>query len=225
VNCEVRSAEIVGEAGVEGNGQYELAQVIAGDVRPDSGTVWVKSEGNKGSPHAARAAVVHEDRHKEGLVLDADVGENLLLGELSRFSVMGFLRQGKIDQESRVREARAQVKPPGLWRIVRGLSGGNQQKIVVARALSRVEEGCGALVLAHPTRGVDVLAARAIHEQILEIAARRRVAVLVISSDLNELRTLCHRILVMARGKIVDDLPPTATDAELGARMLEGRVA
>jgi simple sugar transport system ATP-binding protein len=91
----------------------------------------------------------------------------------------------------------------------------------MARAIARTENGARALVLAHPTRGVDLGAARALHERILATAARG-VAVLVVSADLHELRTLSDRILVMARGAIVADLPPTATDGELGAAMLGG---
>ena len=103
----------------------------------------------------------------------------------------------------------------------RALSGGNQQKIVVARAIARVERGARALVLAHPTRGVDLGAARAIHAQLLE-AARRGVAVLVVSADLHELRALCDRIVVLSRGRIRAELPPTADDRTIGRAMLEG---
>ncbi|WP_394828693.1 ABC transporter ATP-binding protein [Pendulispora albinea] len=214
VGLEVRSAEIVGIAGVEGSGQRELLQVITGAVRPDQGTVWSKT----------KVAVVHEDRHREGLVLDADVRENLLLGELRRFSILGWLRQRALDLEARARSSRTRIEPSRIDVPARALSGGNQQKIVTSRALVRLTQGSSVLVLAHPTRGVDIASARSIHEQIVDVATRRRAAVLIISSDLQELRALAGRILVMARGRITADLPPGATDAELGERMLAAPV-
>jgi simple sugar transport system ATP-binding protein len=176
--------------------------------------------GGGGADPPPKVAVVFEDRHAEGLVLDATVRENFVLGELSRFATAGVVRNGLVETEARARQDRARVYPPDLDLPARALSGGNQQKIVVGRALARIDQGCAALVLAHPTRGVDLGAARSIHEQILDAATRRRVAVLVISSDLAELRVLCHRLIVMAKGRIVAELPPTATDAEIGEKML-----
>jgi simple sugar transport system ATP-binding protein len=153
-------------------------------------------------------------------VLSAPLRDNLVLGELAHFTSLGLLQQSAVDDEARLRCDKGGVHPHDLDLPAAALSGGNQQKLVIARALARVELGCPALVVAHPTRGVDIGASRAIHAQILEAAVRRRVAVLVISSDLSELRALCDRILVMADGQIVADLPPTSTDAEIGERML-----
>ncbi len=218
VSFEVRAGEIVGIAGIEGNGQRELVRVIAGLERPDSGMVWPKPDGIK--KRGVRPAVVHEDRHHEGLVLSASLRDNLVLGELEHFTSMGLLQQTALDDEARLRCDKGAVQPHDLDLPASALSGGNQQKLLIARALARVELGCPALVVAHPTRGVDIGASRAIHAQILEAALRRRVAVLVISSDLSELRTLCDRILVMADGQIVADLAPTASDAQIGERML-----
>jgi simple sugar transport system ATP-binding protein len=212
LSVEVRAGEIVGIAGVEGNGQREMVSILAGDVVPDSGRVSV-----------GEVAVVHEDRHKEGLVLDASVRDNVVLGELARFSnALGFLDRPAMDREARARVDRAQA-PPNLEWPARALSGGNQQKLVVARAIAKIERavkrGATALVLAHPTRGVDIGASRAIHAEILE-AARRGVAVLVVSADLPELRTLADRILVLLRGCIVARLLPSASDQEIGRAML-----
>ncbi len=224
VSFTVRSGEIVGVAGVEGNGQRELVRALAGLEPRAAGTVLVAGraldrDGVSLPARSRRAhlAVVLEDRHAEGLLLDATVADNLVLGDV------GDPRDGPLDERAMVarRIARFHVDPPDPARLARELSGGNQQKIVVARALDRVA-GRGAeaaLVLAQPTRGVDVGAAATIHEAIGE-AARAGLAVLVVSADLGELRRLSHRILVMHRGRIVADRPAGASDEEIGRLML-----
>ncbi len=209
ISFEVRGGEIVGIAGVEGNGQRELVRVLAGLQTPTAGSI----EGG------ADASVVHEDRQAEGLILDAAVRDNLLLGELARyarFGVLGVLDQRAIDRDARARADRFDVVPRDLGAVARSLSGGNQQKIVMARAIARER---GVLVVAHPTRGVDLGATGAIHAQLLA-AAGAGAAVLVISADLQELRALSDRILVMARGGIVAELSPSSSDAEIGANMI-----
>ena len=211
VSLEVASGEIVGVAGVLGNGQSELVAVLGGLLDADSGEFITRGP----------VAVVHEDRQTAGLVLDATVEENLVLGELAHFTRRGLVDDARIAIVADERIARFDIRPPARRAPARTLSGGNQQKIVLARALARDPS---VLVIAHPTRGVDLLAARAIHEQIL--AARSRgMAILVIGADLAELRLLCDRILVMVRGRVVASLPPTADDATLGAAMLGGEAA
>jgi simple sugar transport system ATP-binding protein len=206
VSLSLRAGDIVGVAGVEGNGQKELVGVLSGDIQPDAGTV-------RGGP----VAVVREDRQVEGLVLDASVRDNIVLGELGRFTRwLGVLDAGAIEREARARLDRSGA-PPDLDRPARTLSGGNQQKIVVTRALAREAK---ALVLAQPTRGVDLGAMRDIHAEIAG-AARRGAGVLVVSADLDELRALASRIVVLARGRIVGDIPVSeATDEHLGRLML-----
>jgi general nucleoside transport system ATP-binding protein len=204
---EVHKGEIVGIAGVEGNGQRELVRVLAGLLSPTRGEVYV---------FGAPPAVVHEDRHAEGLVLDATVRDNLVLGELGRFSRHGVLDWSAMSEVARERMSLGDVRPAGLDRSARSLSGGNQQKIVTVRAVARARP---VIVLAQPTRGVDLGAARVIHAQILE-AADRGAGVLVLSSDLSELKTLCDRILVLRRGRLVGSFPPDATDGQIGAAML-----
>jgi general nucleoside transport system ATP-binding protein len=217
LNLEVRAGEIVGIAGVEGNGQRELVQVLAGLVRADSGRVSVVERPILGK-RASAVAVVHEDRQKEGLVLDADLTDNVLLGELKAYSKYGVLDVRAMLRDARERLDRAHADY-ALDAPARTLSGGNQQKIVMARAIAKIEKGASALVLAHPTRGVDLGASRAIHQEILSAAAKQ-VAVLIVSSDLAELRAVCDRILVLANGRIVADLTPSATDQEIGRMML-----
>lgn len=207
VSLTLHGGEIVGIAGVEGNGQHEIVSVLAGDAPPDSGSI-------EGGP----CAVIREDRQTEGLVLDATLRDNIVLGELGRFTFVGPL--GVLDTTRLEREAKARIErsgaPNDLDRVARTLSGGNQQKIVVARVLAREAK---VVVAAQPTRGVDLAATLDIHEE-LTFAAQRGAGVLVISSDLDELRKLASRILVLARGEIVAELPPSASDDEIGKLML-----
>ncbi len=209
VSIEVHAGEIVGVAGVEGNGQRELVLVLAREVRPDTGEVL-----------GAAAAVIREDRQTEGLVLDATLRDNIVLGELGTFaSKAGLLDLGALEVEAEARLARSGAGAD-LDRTARMLSGGNQQKIVVARALARIGAKCArALVAAQPTRGVDLGASHDIHARLREAAAGG-AGVLLLSADLDELRALCSRVLVLASGQIVADLPPTTSDEELGRRML-----
>jgi len=207
---EVRAKEIVGVAGVSGNGQSELVRVLGGLQERDGGDVV-----------AGSLEVVHEDRQTEGLVLDASVSENLALGGLAAFTRRGVVDDARVRESAVAWIAELDVRPPDPDVAARTLSGGNQQKVVLARALSRTPD---VLVIAHPTRGVDPIAARAIHEQLLA-AASRGMAILVVGADLTELRLLCRRILVMVRGRVVASFPPTVDDDTLGAAMLGGEVA
>lgn len=201
----LHAGEIVGVAGVEGNGQKELVALLAGDVAPA-----------RGSLVAGRTAVIREDRQTEGLVLDASLRDNLLLGELDRFARLGLLDMAAVEREARTRVERSGA-PTDLDRTARSLSGGNQQKIVVARVLARE---ASVVVAAQPTRGVDLAASLDIHAELTE-AARRGAGVIVISADLDELRKLAtKRILVLARGRFVAELPKTASDDEIGRLML-----
>lgn len=214
VSFELHAGEIVGIAGIEGNGQRELVRVIAGLERPDSGLVWPKLEKKQ-----RRASVVFEDRHREGLVLSATVRDNIVLGELGAFTSIGIVDAAKMNAEVKKRIDGSGLVPADPELPASAFSGGNQQKIVMARAIARVQGDTGVLVLSHPTRGVDLGGARAIHERILECASRK-IAVLVLSSDLAELRALATRILVMSRGRIVAEMPPRASDIEIGEKMM-----
>jgi simple sugar transport system ATP-binding protein len=206
LSLAVRAGEIVGVAGVEGNGQRELVSVLAGDVAPDEGEI---------VGGGTTVAVVRDDRQTEGLVLDATLRDNIVLGELGRFTRWGVIDLAALEAEARKRLERSGA-PTDPDRLARTLSGGNQQKIVVERALAR---SARVVVAAQPTRGVDLAASRDLHDR-LRGAAAGGAGVLVLSADLDELRALCTKILVLSRGKIVADLPPTASDEELGRRML-----
>jgi len=218
VDLSVRAGEIVGVAGVEGNGQRELVRALSGLEPKATGRVAVAGRDLAGARVRARRpflGVVHEDRHADGLLLDATVGDNLVLGDLGD--------PGELDEPATIarRIEAFGVEPPDAARLSGELSGGNQQKIVMARALYRLHAPGtrAAAVLAQPTRGVDVGAAAVIHRAI-GAAAAAGIAVLVISADLAELRRLSHRIVVMRRGKIVASLPREASETEIGKAML-----
>ena len=218
VELSVRAGEIVGVAGVEGNGQRELVRVIAGLEPRAVGRVSIAGRDLDGARVRDRRpllGVVHEDRHAEGLLLDASVGDNLVLGDLGD--------AGVLDEPATIarRLDAFGIEPRSPARLAGELSGGNQQKIVIARALDRLR-GAGskaAVVLAQPTRGVDVGAAAVIHRAI-GAAAAAGIAVLVLSADLAELRRIAHRIVVMRGGRIVADLPPDASETVIGRAML-----
>lgn len=215
LSFSVRAGEIVGIAGIEGNGQRELFAVLAGLT---SATGKIEAQGG--------ISVLHGDRHEEGLVLDASLEDNVLLGELPRFARGPLLDVRAVAAAADARLAASGATPRTRTATARSLSGGNQQKIVVERALARtVAAGGDAAVLcvAHPTRGVDVGAQAAIHARLIA-AARAGCGVVVASSDLDELRELSHRILVLVDGKIAAEVSATADNETLGARML-GREA
>jgi len=225
VDLEVKKGEIVGIAGVEGNGQRELVHAIAGLLPRARGTVRVAGRAMPFDANEARAVgarrsvlrVVHADRQVEGLLLDASVGDNLVLGALLEIP----RDQERATVERRI--ASFAIVPSDPTARAGDLSGGNQQKLVVARALDgfaeRAAAGGGAIVLAQPTRGVDVGAAAAIHAAIGR-AASAGLGVLVVSADLSELRLVCHRLLVMHKGQLVAELSPSAPEEVIGRAML-----
>ncbi|WP_437874987.1 ABC transporter ATP-binding protein [Sorangium sp. So ce513] len=233
VTFAVRAGEIAGVAGVEGNGQRELVRALAGMEPRAAGRVavgGVEIASWDVRARRARLGVVHEDRHAEGLLTGASVGDNLVLGDLGDLPRGARGRAAEAALVAR-RIARFRVEPPDPARLAGELSGGNQQKIVVARALDRVAPAApgpgeaaraprrAAAILAQPTRGVDIGAAAVIHAAIAG-AARAGLAIVVISADLGELRRLCHRLLVMRQGRIVASLPPACSDEEIGRAML-----
>ncbi|WP_026414590.1 sugar ABC transporter ATP-binding protein [Actinomadura oligospora] len=206
VSFEVRAGEVVGLAGLVGAGRTEVARALFGADRYDTGEVVV--DGKRlapGSVHAAREAglgLVPEDRKGQGLVLGADVGENLGLVTLGSVSRAGVVDRSKHRAEAAGMADRLGVRMHGLGQEVRTLSGGNQQKVVIGKWLladARV------LVLDEPTRGVDVGAKVEIYQLVNRLTAAGR-AVLMISSDLPEVLGMSDRVLVMARGRIAGEL-------------------
>jgi simple sugar transport system ATP-binding protein len=225
VTFSVRRGEIVGVAGVEGNGQSELLQALLHprDSRcRTSGTVWVLGEDvtawDTFRIRALGVAVIPEDRLQEGLLLERPVSENFLLG-LQRnraFSHAGFLHLNGLAQTAARALADYDVRPPDLTLPAGKLSGGNQQKLIVAREFQRQLR---VLLAAQPTRGVDVGAIEFIHTRIVR-ARDEGAGVLLISSELDEILTLSDRILVMFEGRIVAEFHRgEVAERELGLKM------
>ncbi|MFD1539199.1 sugar ABC transporter ATP-binding protein [Nonomuraea guangzhouensis] len=207
ISFEVRAGEVVGLSGLVGAGRTEVARAIFGADRYDTGEVTVR--GKRPAPGDVYAAMeaglglVPEDRKGQGLVLGADIAENLGLVTLREATRAGF-----VDRKGRLRDAAAVaeqlgIRMTGLGQEVRTLSGGNQQKVVIGKWL---EADAGVLILDEPTRGIDVGAKVEIYQLINELTASGR-AVLMISSDLPEVLGMSDRILVMARGRLVGELP------------------
>jgi simple sugar transport system ATP-binding protein len=207
VNLEVRSGEILGVAGVSGNGQRELAETVAG-LRPAEPGSIVEIDGvdlTTASPATTRAAglaYVPEERMKDGAIAEFEVGENLLLVNHGdrRFRTGGLFNRDRIRDHCRRLVDAFSVKTPTLQTPTSSLSGGNIQKLIMAREL---DSSPTVILAAQPTRGVDIGAAEYIHAQLI----RQRgagVAVLVISEDLDEILGLADRIAVMYEGRIVE---------------------
>jgi ABC-type uncharacterized transport system ATPase subunit len=224
VSLAIAPGEILGVAGVEGNGQSELVLAIAGLIdHPHRGHGHVKLEGKDVTRRTAveRAALglghVAEDRHLRGCLLEMSLVDNVVLGRQRELSGRVALdgRRARAITEQLI--AAYDVRPPEPDAIMALLSGGNQQKVVVARELSR--PGLRVLLLAQPTRGVDLGAAALIHARIREVRDAG-VAILLVSSDLDELMKLSDRLVVMARGRIVGHMAAgDASEAALGALM------
>ncbi|MCY3579281.1 MAG: ABC transporter ATP-binding protein [bacterium] len=222
VAFQVRSGEIVGIAGVEGNGQLELVEAILGIAHVTSGAIRLHDQDISEWPvrrrREAGLGYIPEDRHRRGLLLPAPVWENGILGHQTS---KRFTKGIWIDEQSSVKFAdevieRFDVRTPGPRTPVHALSGGNQQKLVVGRELAT---DCNPLIAAHPTRGIDVGSQAAVWEE-LRRARAAGLAVLLISADLHELLGLSDLLLVMLRGEIVARLDPTdVTLRELGAYM------
>lgn len=223
VNLDVFGGEIVGIAGVEGNGQSELIEILTGLRKSDSGTIILKDESmaNRSPAEMRRKGVVHlpADRHRHGISLDDRVDENLILGSHNHppFCRHGLLQRKAARQLADNAVEKYEIRVGGVELPIRTLSGGNQQKVVVARELESDPE---LIIAAHPTRGLDINAAEFVHQQLID-ARNRSKAILLISADLEELLRLSDRIVVMYNGRIAGLLVPSETDeAELGALML-----
>ncbi len=211
VSFDVRAGEIVAIAGVEGNGQTELCEAITGLRAIAGGDVRIGGASMAGASVRARndAGVAHvpEDRHARGLVLDFTVEANTILGRQREMAGRFGLDAARVRAHADRLIADFDIRPVDAAAPMRALSGGNQQKVVVARELTRPHMRL--LVCAQPTRGVDIGAIELIHRRI--VAARDAgAAVLLVSAELAEIRTLADRVLVMYRGAIVDELPGAA---------------
>jgi len=222
LSLEVSAGEIVGIAGVSGNGQRELSEAIAGLRTPLSGSIRLGdaelSAANPADARAAGLAYVPEERMRDGVVPFFTVAQNLLLVEnRSRdYSRLGFLRTRAIRRHCQELISAFDVRTPSLDTPARNLSGGNIQKLIMARELSGSPQ---VLLVAQPTRGIDVGATRYIHERLV-VQRDDGTAVLIISEDLDEIMTICDRVLVMYEGTIIGSADPRVnTREEIGMLM------
>ena len=226
VSFDVRAGEIVGIAGVDGNGQSELVEVLSGLRRPVAGSV--RLEGRDITGASARKILdlgighVPEDRQRRGLVLDFTLAENLALHDYDKQpnSRFGWLYPARIVRRARELLQRFDVRGGGPETKASALSGGNQQKVVLAREIGRDPS---VLLAAQPTRGLDVGAIEFVHRQLVE-ARDRGKAVLLVSLELEEILSLSDRILVIYEGAIVAEFGPDVTPEACGLAMTGGTV-
>ncbi|MDT3440105.1 MULTISPECIES: ABC transporter ATP-binding protein [unclassified Pseudofrankia] len=210
----LRAGEIVGLYGVEGNGQSALGDVLAGLIVPDRGEVRVGGEAvdlrRPGALHAAGVGVIPEDRHRSGVVLDMSVADNLVMTDLGPVSGKLLISRRRQLRHAAELAERFAISCSSLDAPLRTLSGGNQQRVVLARELAGRP---AVLVAAQPTRGLDVGAIEGMYAE-LRAAAARGVAVLLVSTELEEVMALSHRIVVISAGRVVGELAPDEADAE-----------
>jgi ABC-type uncharacterized transport system ATPase subunit len=224
LSLQVRAGEIVGLAGVDANGQSQLVDAIAGLRHVEAGTVTVDGQDitNRGALTAIKAGVGHiaEDRHERGLVLQFDLAENLCLLEYRSKSMSSgpLLSPRKMDDRARTLIADYDVRGGECDTPASSLSGGNQQKVVIARELAADPK---VLLAAQPTRGLDVGAIEFVHRRLVEERDKGR-AILLISLELEEIRSLSDRALVIYEGQIVAELPPASSEEEFGVVMTGG---
>jgi simple sugar transport system ATP-binding protein len=222
ISFSLRAGEIYGIAGIEGNGQTELVEALTGLRKVQSGKVELEgrdvTNAHPASILASGIGHVPEDRLTSGLIGAFSVAENLVLGyhHQARFQHRGAIRQKNVRAYSAELVKDYDVRTPGISTLVSSLSGGNQQKVVLARVFSQKPR---ALVVAQPTRGVDVGATEYIHQQMLQMR-QEGVAILLISADLDEVKSLSDRIAVIYQGRLVAEKPAAEfTDEELGLYM------
>ncbi len=227
LSFEVRAGEILGIAGVQGNGQTELVEALTGLRSPESGTIRIHNQAvSKPTPRTLTEmgmGHIPEDRQKHGLVLPYSIGDNMVLCTYYKAPfASGLTRNDKAVLENAEKlVARFDVRTPGADVPVGNLSGGNQQKVIVAREFSR---GVSLLIANQPTRGLDVGSIEYIHNQIVEMRDQG-AAVLVVSAELDEILSLSDRVAVMYHGEIVGFVDPkTVSRADLGLMMAGSKV-
>jgi len=227
VSFEVKAGEIVGIAGIEGNGQTELVEAIAGLVSASnaSGTIYFEGKNitNLSARQRKELGIAHipEDRHKRGLLLDFDLAENSMLGVHYRPPVstgLGLLNNSAINRRVKEIIENFDVRPPNPELSAKSLSGGNQQKLIIGREF---ELNPKLLLVAQPTRGVDIGAIEFIHRKLIALRDAGS-AVLLVSAELEEVTALADRLLVINKGKIVGEVNPKETSVEEIGLMMTG---
>ncbi|CAK4852400.1 unnamed protein product [Aphanomyces euteiches] len=222
LSFSVRAGEIVGIAGVDGNGQTELIEALTGMRSIRSGEIMLqgKSIANHTPRSISEAGISHipQDRHKYGLVLDFTVSENTILQTYYQpeMNKNGFIDRKAMDVMAARLVKEFDIRTPGIDTLVRSMSGGNQQKIIIAREIDKNPQ---VMIAAQPTRGLDVGAIEFVHKQLIAERDHGK-AVLLISFELDEILNVADRILVLFGGQIVGETTPeTTNDQELGLMM------
>lgn len=221
VSFDVREGEILGIAGVAGNGQSELLEAIAGIRKPTSGEILIDGQPVAGLDPARLRQIglahIPEDRHHMGLVLKFEEYENSVLGyhRDQRYGSGALLDLDAIRKDAEEKIAKYDIRPPNPRLKTANFSGGNQQKIVVAREIERDPK---LLIIGQPTRGVDIGAIEFIHRRIVEMRDASK-AVLLVSVELDEIRSLSDRIIVMFAGRVVGEKTPDTGEQALGLMM------
>lgn len=225
VSFSVAAGEIVGIAGIEGNGQTELIEALAGLLKPRSGQI--EFEGRDVTGLGARrlkelgVAHIPEDRHKRGLLLNFDLAENSILGVHYRppiAAASGFISSAAVQKRVGEIISDFDVRPPVAELPAKALSGGNQQKLIIGREF---ELDPKLLLVSQPTRGVDIGAIEFIHKAIIDLRDKGR-AILLVSAELEEVTALADRLLIIRDGKIVGEVEPKTTSAEEIGLMMTG---
>jgi ABC-type uncharacterized transport system ATPase subunit len=225
-SLQIFPGEIVGIAGVDGNGQSDLVQSIIGAIPVNAGAIHLTSEEATRKSirwRVDRMAFIAEDRHRQAVVLPLPIQDNLMLKDYRRrpFSSAGWLRFGAWRSHSRQLLSRFDVRAPSIMTTVGRLSGGNQQKVVLARELYDPEKPV--VIAVNPTRGLDVGATAFVTQQLLAARARN-AGVLLVHSDLDELLAISDRVLVLYNGVLTASNWPKATKDEIGRLMLGVRL-
>jgi simple sugar transport system ATP-binding protein len=222
IDLTVRESEILGIAGVQGNGQSELVGALAGGRSPESGTVQFHGEDITGMNRRRRIetgiAYIPEDRQTQGLVQDYDLVRNALLGNqtIEPYASRGFLDWEAVHEHAEGIVQDYDVQPPNPSARAGSLSGGNQQKFIVGREIGHDPD---VMIASHPTRGVDIGSIESIHDRLVALRDEG-LAIVVVSSKLDEIQKLSDRIAVMYEGEFIDTVDPTnVTEEELGLLM------
>ncbi|SDW26295.1 ribose transport system ATP-binding protein [Amycolatopsis xylanica] len=226
VSFSVRAGEVLGIAGLVGSGRSELLETIFGARPADTGSVTVDGKklrlGSVSGAVKAGIGLAPEERKSQGLLLDLPVVHNVTLASLTRYATLGFTERAKELEDAGESLRRLDLRPADPHRIVGTLSGGNQQKAVLARWLVR---GCRVLLLDEPTRGVDVGARAELYRLISELAATG-VAIVLVSSEIPEVLGLSDRVLVLREGRVLAERPSAdLTEADVLDVILEGSAA
>lgn len=203
INFELRKGEILGFAGLMGAGRTELARTIFGLERPDKGKIFINGEevhiSSPGTALKYGIAYLPEDRQRQGLVLPMNITQNISLPVLDKFSKLSWINSKKEVKDAKKYADMLKIKAPGLWQKAIQLSGGNQQKVVLAKWLATNPK---VLILDEPTRGIDVGTKASVHEFMGELASRG-IGIMLISSELPEILGMSDRVIVMFEGKIM----------------------